>query len=173
MDISLTEQINEEYYHDSTFGITKGDGMAGQCVKCGQKATFINSKKLFVIAGKEYCSECAKDILDKEQEKLIFTTTHTVEGHKIEKYLGVESFEVVLGTGLFSEFSSSIDDFFGSRSSAFEQKLGRAKKVAFQMMTKRAIEMGANAVVGIDLDYTEFSSNRVGLIVNGTFVKVE
>jgi len=104
--------------------------------------------------------------------KMLLTTTPTIEGHRIVAYLGIESVEIVIGTGFLSELSGDISDFLGQRSKGFEGKLQEAKRVAFDRLKTRAAEKDANAVVGIDLDYTEFSGNRVGLIVNGTLVRV-
>jgi uncharacterized protein YbjQ (UPF0145 family) len=102
---------------------------------------------------------------------VLVTTTPTIEGHRIVSYLGIESVEIVIGTGFFSELSGDISDFFGARSKAFEEKLQEAKKAAFDLLKTRAEQKGANAVVGVDLDYTEFTGNRIGLIVNGTMVR--
>src|SRR5262249_28728131 len=95
----------------------------------------------------------------------------TIEGQRIVAYLGIESVEVVIGTGFLSELSGEISDFLGARSKRFEGKLQEAKRVAFDLLKMRAAEKNANAVIGIDLDYTEFSGNRIGLIVNGTLVR--
>lgn len=103
---------------------------------------------------------------------IILTTTPGVEGRRVTGYLGIESVEIVVGTGLFSELTGDLADFFGKRSKAFEGKLRDAKDLAFRMMRERALEAGADAVVAIDLDYTEFSGNRVALILNGTLVRL-
>lgn len=86
--------------------------------------------------------------------------------------MGIESVEYVIGTGMFSEMSSSVADVLGGRSTAFEQKLQYAKKVAVSTLKIRAAAQGANAVVGVDMDYAEFSGNRVALILNGTLVEI-
>jgi uncharacterized protein YbjQ (UPF0145 family) len=116
------------------------------------------------------CSDCAQKYIDNGTRNIVLTSTHSIDGYRITNYIGIESVEIVIGTGMFSEISSSIDDFFGTRSTEFEQKLARAKGTAFKKLKLLAFEKGANAVVGIDLDYTEFSGNRIGLIVNGTLV---
>jgi uncharacterized protein YbjQ (UPF0145 family) len=100
------------------------------------------------------------------------TTTPSLDGYYIKDYLDIESVEIVAGTGMFSEFGGDVADFFGARSTAFEQKLQKAKRTALDKLRYRAFEIGGNAVVGIDLDYTEFSGNRIGLIANGTIVVV-
>jgi len=105
--------------------------------------------------------------------KVIITTTPGIDGYRVKRYLGIESVEFVIGTGVFSEMTSSISDFFGARSSAFETKLRAAKQHAMEALKFLAAEKGANAVVAVDLDYTEFSGNRIALIINGTLVLVE
>ena len=104
---------------------------------------------------------------------VLVTTTPNIDGRRVKEYLGIESVEFVIGTGVFSEVSSSVADFFGARSSAFEKKLRQAKTVAMDSLKYLAAERGADAVVGIDLDYTEFTGNRIALIINGTLVAPE
>ncbi len=116
------------------------------------------------------CGNCAQNYIDNGTRDIVLTSTHSVDGYRIGSYLGIESVEIVIGTGMFSEISSGIDDFFGARSTAFESKLARAKEIAIKKLKFIAFEKGANAVVGVDLDHTEFSGNRIGLIVNGTLV---
>jgi uncharacterized protein YbjQ (UPF0145 family) len=111
-----------------------------------------------------------KEVTERAQNVLV-TTTPTIEGHRIVEYLGIESIEIVIGTGFLSELTGEIADFMGRRSMRFEAKLQEAKRLAFDKLKFRAADHGANAVVGIDLDYTEFSGNRIGLILNGTLVR--
>ena len=112
------------------------------------------------------------DQLRQNADKVIVTTTNHVEGCVVKQYLGVESVEFVVGTGIFSEITTDFQDFFGKRPSAFERKLQTAKEQSFKMLRLIAAKKGANAVIGIDLDYSEFAGNRVALIINGTLVKV-
>ena len=105
-------------------------------------------------------------------KQVILTTTHTIDGHTVKRYLGIESVEFVIGTGLFSEITTNFQDFFGRRSTAFERKLQEAKKTAFDTLGMIAAERGANAILGIDVDYAEFSDNRIALVVNGTLVEI-
>jgi uncharacterized protein YbjQ (UPF0145 family) len=106
-------------------------------------------------------------------QNIIITTTHQIDGCRIEKYMDVESVEIVIGTGPWSELTSGFADFFGARSSDFEKKLQWAKKSALQKLRFVALQRGANAVIGIDLDYTEFTGNRIGVVANGTLVLVK
>ena len=105
-------------------------------------------------------------------KQVILTTTHSIDGHRVKRYLGIESVEFVIGTGLFSEITSDFQDFVGRRSTAFERKLQEAKKTAFETLAMIAVERDANAILGIDVDYAEFSGNRIGLVVNGTLVEI-
>jgi uncharacterized protein YbjQ (UPF0145 family) len=136
------------------------------------------NKRLGVLV----CTECAphvereaeeraKSLLERSEE-VIVTTTPNLEGYRIDEYLGIESVEFVIGTGLLSELTTDFQDFLGKRSSAFEGKLQVAKREALSALKCMAVERKANAVVGIDLDYTEFSGNRIGLIISGTLVSV-
>ena len=111
-------------------------------------------------------------MLRKRAESVLVTSTHNSDGWKVAEYLGIESVECVIGTGMFSEISSGVSDFLGMRSTAFEKKLQTAKASTFEAIKVLAARKGGNAIVGVDMDYTEFSGNRIGLIVNGTVVLV-
>lgn len=134
------------------------------CSVCGK-----SSNNSVFLGDKEYCVEDARKRLDV----IIVTTTPTIEGYSITQYIGIESVEVVIGTGVWSELSSSIQDFFGSRSTEFEEKLSKAKRLTIQKMKYMAAQKEANAVVAMDLDYTEFSGNKIGVIASGTLVNIE
>ncbi len=140
------------------------------CERCGK--TF-DSRQARQVRGKTVCPTCAQKEIQFAQEEVILTTTSNIEGYTILRYLGIESVEIVIGTGVVSEFTSAITDFFGERSSAFEKKLAAAKATAIQRMKTIAFQKGANAVVGVDIDYTEFAANRIGVVVNGTLVHIE
>ena len=150
--------------------------MAKKCVECGneEEVGFFKCMAPFkTIHKKEYCSSCAEKYVLDGIKSIQITTTHTIEDYKIKKYIDIESVEIVIGTGVFSEFSSEIADFFGARSTAFEKKLQIAKRNAFDKLRFLAFQKGGNAIVGIDLDYTEFSGNRIGLIANETIVALD
>jgi len=83
---------------------------------------------------------------------MLLTTTSTVEGKQVE-YLGVVSGEAILGANIFKDFFAGIRDIVGGRSAAYEGELRKAKDIAMQEMQQQAAQMGANAVIGIDLDY--------------------
>ena len=105
---------------------------------------------------------------------MLLTTTPTVEGHPVQQYLGVVSSETIIGANVIRDFMVSIRDFFGGRSGAYEQVLKEAKETALQELATRAQQMGANAVVGIDLDYETVGGNGSMLMVtaSGTAVAI-
>jgi uncharacterized protein YbjQ (UPF0145 family) len=109
----------------------------------------------------------------KELESIIIVTTPTIEGNKIAKYLGIVSAEVVLGTGFLSEFGAGLADLLGVRSDSFQKKLKEAKDAAMTEIRYRAKELDANAIVGVDLDYSVIGNNMLMLVANGTAVKLE
>jgi uncharacterized protein YbjQ (UPF0145 family) len=151
------------------------------CSKCGRKTGIMGI--LTADLGEIYvCEYCKNKEISAEQQrinalkqaasKVVVTTTHTVDGYYVKRYIGIESIEYVIGTGIFSEITTEINDLFGQRSSAFEKKLRTAKQEALFALKYRAAEKGANAIIGVDLDYSEFSGNRVALIINGTLVEI-
>lgn len=106
---------------------------------------------------------------------MLLTTTPTIEGKKITTYYGVVSGETIIGANVFRDFMASIRDFFGGRSGAYEDVLREAKNTAMAEMAQEAERMGANAVVGIDLDYETVGQSGSMLMVtcSGTAVKFE
>ena len=84
---------------------------------------------------------------------MILTTTPTVEWKRITNYLGIVFGEVISGVNLFKDFFASIRDMIWGRSGSYEEELIKARETALEELTKRAMEKGANAVVGIDIDY--------------------
>jgi uncharacterized protein YbjQ (UPF0145 family) len=83
---------------------------------------------------------------------MLLTTTSTIEGQQIQ-YLGVVSGEAILGANIFKDFFAGIRDIVGGRSAAYEGELRKAKDIAMHEMEQQAAQMGANAVIAIDLDY--------------------
>lgn len=157
-----------------------------RCVKCQKESvtnifSSYNIEYFKTMDGASYCKNCAAIIAQETNEKekqeqvelLKITTTNSFEGYKILRYIDVESAEVVMGTGLFSELDSDLADIFGKRATSFEKKLQDSKQAAFSRLKYHAIEKGGNAIVGIDVDYTEFTNNKMGFIVSGTIVYIE
>lgn len=83
---------------------------------------------------------------------MLLTTTATIEGSQIQ-YLGVVSGEAILGANIFKDFFAGIRDIVGGRSAAYEGELRKAKDIAMSEMQQQAAQLGANAVIGIDIDY--------------------
>lgn len=105
---------------------------------------------------------------------MILTTTPTIEGHPVRHYLGVVTSETIIGANVFRDFMANIRDFIGGRSNAYEEVLREAKNTALQELSSRAQALGANAVVGIDLDYETVGGNGSMLMVtcSGTAVVI-
>ena len=100
---------------------------------------------------------------------MIVTTTPSVEGRPITAYHGIVVGEAILGANVFRDLFAGITDIIGGRSGAYEEELGRARTVALQEMEDRARQMGATAVVGVDLDY-EVINNMLMVSASGTAV---
>ena len=103
---------------------------------------------------------------------MILATTPTLEGMKISNYYGVVTGEAILGANIFKDFFAGIRDIVGGRSAAYEKELHRARELAFQEMQQQATEMGANAIIGIDIDYETVGAEGGMLMVtvSGTAV---
>lgn len=106
---------------------------------------------------------------------MILTTTPSIEGKKIKEYYGIVIGEAVMGANLFKDLFASIRDIVGGRSGSYEEELTKARQVAFSELSSEALAMGANAVVGIDLDYEVVGDKGSMLMVSisGTAVRVE
>lgn len=101
------------------------------------------------------------------------TSGFNFDGQRVVAYLGFVSEEVVLGMGVFKGITSDFANFFGSESLGLRDKLGAAKSTAFQRLRQSVAELGANAIIGIDLDDTMFGASLVGVIASGTAVYIE
>lgn len=91
---------------------------------------------------------------------MLIVTTPAVEGRKTLRVLGMVSAEVILGANIFKDLFAGVRDIVGGRSAAYEGELRKARKLALQEMADQAKQMGANAVVGADLDYESLTANR-------------
>ncbi|MDR7088776.1 MULTISPECIES: heavy metal-binding domain-containing protein [Cellvibrio] len=99
---------------------------------------------------------------------MLMTTTPSVEGKNITRYCGVVAGEAILGANLFKDLFAGIRDLVGGRSATYERELQKAREIALQELQDRAREMGANAVVGIDLDYEVIGQNGSMLMVSAS-----
>jgi uncharacterized protein YbjQ (UPF0145 family) len=106
---------------------------------------------------------------------MIVTTTPTIDGKRITEYLGIVTGEAVLGANLFRDLFAGIRDIVGGRSGAYEKELRKARDFAFEALQQVASELGANAVVAVDIDY-EVLGEKNGMLmvsVSGTAVRIE
>ncbi|HJF55373.1 MAG TPA: putative heavy metal-binding protein [Anaerotruncus colihominis] len=106
---------------------------------------------------------------------MIMTTTPLIEGRRITEYKGVVFGEVIAGVDFVKDFTAGLSNFFGGRSNTYEQELMQARQTALKELSDRAAALGADAVVGIDIDYETLGSNNGMLMVtaSGTAVRIE
>lgn len=104
---------------------------------------------------------------------MLLTTTNTLEGKEIIQYFGIVSGETIIGANIVKDFFAGITDIVGGRSGTYERVLKQAKDAALQEMSEQASRMGANAVIGIDLDYETVGGGNSMLMVTaaGTAVR--
>ena len=105
---------------------------------------------------------------------MIITTTPTIEGRPIKEYKGIVTGETIIGANFLKDFLAGIRDFIGGRSGAYEKVLREGKETSIQEMMQRAEALGANAIVGIDLDYETVGQGGSMLMVtcSGTAVVI-
>ena len=105
---------------------------------------------------------------------MIISTTPQIEGHPVIEYKGIVTGETIIGANFVKDFFASIRDFVGGRSGSYEKVLREAKDTSLQEMMDRARELGANAIVGIDVDYETIGQNNSMLMVatSGTAVVI-
>ena len=102
---------------------------------------------------------------------MIVTTTPGIEGKTVREYKGIVTGEAILGANIFKDFFAGIRDIVGGRSAAYEKELKQAREIAFSEMEEAARQAGANAVVGIDLDYEVVGEGSMLMVsVSGTAV---
>ena len=99
---------------------------------------------------------------------VIVTTTAVIEGRPVREYLGIVTGEVIVGANLFRDIFASITDIVGGRSGKYEDVLARAREEALQEMRSKALSLGANAILGVDLDYEALGSKGSMLMVSCT-----
>lgn len=155
-----------------------------KCYVCGTEQP---SKYYFKEPG--ICLECHKKYTPEELEeikrkinyedtnflKIIITTSHSIDGYKIDKYIDVITSECVFGINIFKDFLADIRDIFGGRSESVQKILREARELCLMELKKEAYKKKADAVIGIDLDYHEFSGggkSMLFLVASGTAVKI-
>ncbi len=105
---------------------------------------------------------------------MILTTTPNIEGYQIREYKGIVTGETIIGANIFKDFMAGIRDIVGGRSASYEKVLREAKDTSMMEMIQRAQAMGANAIVGIDIDYETIGETNSMLMVStsGTAVVI-
>jgi len=104
---------------------------------------------------------------------MILTTTNSVEGRPVRAYKGIVVGEAIMGANIVRDFFASVTDVIGGRSGAYESKLKDARDEAMAELEERALAVGANAVVGVDLDYEVVGDSMLMVSVSGTAVVIE
>jgi uncharacterized protein YbjQ (UPF0145 family) len=107
--------------------------------------------------------------------EIIVTTTPSIEGRRITRYAGIVTGEAILGANIFKDLFAGIRDIVGGRSATYERELRSAREIAVSELKQAALEAGANAVVGVDIDYETVggSGSMLMVSVSGTAVVVE
>ena len=105
---------------------------------------------------------------------MIITTTHSIEGKKVTEYKGVVFGEVITGINFVKDFAAGLTNIFGGRSGSYEGELIKAREDALKEMARRAEDLNANAVIGVDIDYEVLGAggNMLMVAASGTAVKV-
>lgn len=163
----------------------------GSCIVCGKKLGMFDSGDLcydcqtqkMKVEGKAKQKEKeAEEFFEKKEEEkrivemrneILMSTTPTLEGYSIKDYLGIEIAEVVMGTSFGAGLVAGLADFFGTRSEGYENSLSEAKDEAFDILRFKCKKRGGNALIGVGFEYITTSNDMLGIIVNGTVVKIE
>jgi uncharacterized protein YbjQ (UPF0145 family) len=106
---------------------------------------------------------------------MIVTTTSVLPGEHISRYLGIVTGEAILGANVFRDFFAGIRDIVGGRSASYEKELNKARQIALSEMEEQAARLGANAVLGVDLDYETIGTGNGAMLMvttSGTAVVV-
>jgi uncharacterized protein YbjQ (UPF0145 family) len=103
---------------------------------------------------------------------MIVSTTHELQGRAIQDYLGIVVGESIIATNIMRDIMAGIRDIVGGRSGAYEEKMQEARDIALKEMTEKAEALGANAVVGVDIDYETVGNGMMMVSASGTAVKL-
>ena len=103
---------------------------------------------------------------------MIITTTHDIQGQTVSEYLGVIVGESIIATNILRDVMAGVRDIVGGRSGAYEQKMQEARDIALREMAEEAEELGADAVLGVDIDYETVGNNMMMVSASGTAVKL-
>jgi uncharacterized protein YbjQ (UPF0145 family) len=101
---------------------------------------------------------------------MIVSTTSQLQGKEIERYVGIVSGEAIMGANVVRDFFAGITDIIGGRSGAYESKLAEGREIALREMEDKARRLGANAVIGVDLDFETVQNGMMMCIASGTAI---
>ncbi|GIO03833.1 YbjQ family protein [Brevibacillus laterosporus] len=103
---------------------------------------------------------------------MLITTTHTVQGRDVEEYLDIVTGEAIMAANIVRDFMAGVRDIIGGRSGAYENKLAEGRAIAINEMKDKAAQIGANAVIGIHLDFETIGNGMLMVVVSGTAVRI-
>lgn len=118
-----------------------------------------------------FCDSIIKSL--RILEDMLMTTTSTLENKTVKEYVGIVSGETIIGANLFKDFFAAIRDIIGGRSRSYERVLRKAKEIALKEMGENARALGANGIIGIDLDYETVGKGMLMVTASGTAVDYE
>ena len=96
---------------------------------------------------------------------ILMTTTNAIEGYRVRQYLGIVTGEAIIGANILRDFLAGLRDIFGGRSRSYEKVLQEARQTALKEMAEAAMRLGANAVIGVDIDYETISMGRSNMLM--------
>jgi len=144
-----------------------------RCEKCGSKFSFFANSS--VVGELQVCEKCAQEMrTDAAAINAVILTTETAPNLPIVERIEIVTAEVAYGMHIFKDLFADVRDIVGGRSKAVQNTMRDARRTALYELKKEAYEVGANAVVGVDLDYVELSSSKsmVMLVASGTAVRI-
>lgn len=149
------------------------------CTSCGKKMGFfdgdLDNRCSNCVSNSAVQTEYGKHAQNEQQIKSIMLTTETAPNLNITKRIEIVTAECAFGMNIFKDLFAGVRDIVGGRSEAVQKTMRDSRKTALYELKKEAYEVGANAVVGVDLDYVELSSagSMVMLVASGTAVVIE
>lgn len=152
---NISEALKEKYKNDENLKYSKGIWEARE-------------EKHRIDTANQQTQEIQNKIINHK-----ITTGYSFDSYTITSYISIISGNVVLGTGILSEFIASIDDMLGTTSSPFEHKMEKAKSLAVEKLIIKSVSIGGNAIIGVDFNFFTLSNNMIAVSVNGTSVVIE
>jgi uncharacterized protein YbjQ (UPF0145 family) len=156
-----------------------------KCIRCNRELTTVDP--YYEVKGFRHCEACFKEVNEFVREQVVLTmappqlaipitTAQTLEGFRVIKTIEVITAECVFGMNFLRDVLAEMSDFFGGRSRTTQNKLREARKICLRELRAEAESVGANAVIAVDLDYSEFSGqgkSMLFLVASGTAVIVD